>query len=181
MRLIDKIEVMDRRRFLGRSVGTAALLAASPVLPGVAKAAVTLKTGPASATPTLVRMARDLYPHDRLPDTVYEAAVATIDQQFADDQVKKTTMAQGAIELDGAARALKGKPYLALDREGDRIAVLKSMEKAQSPFFKAMRSGMVTALYNQEDIWPKFGYEGSSADKGGYLHRGFNDLDWLPA
>ena len=24
------------------------------------------------------------------------------------------------------------------------------------------------------------GYEGSSFEQGGYLHRGFNDLDWLP-
>jgi hypothetical protein len=24
------------------------------------------------------------------------------------------------------------------------------------------------------------GYEGPSFDKGGYLNRGFNDLDWLP-
>ena len=181
MRLIDKIEVMDRRRFLGRSVGTAALLAAVPVLPAPAYAAVTLKTGPAAAVPTLVRMARDLFPHDRLPDTAYEAALAKIDGEFADDAVKKTTMAAGVQELDTAAKALKGGPYLAIGSEADRVAVLRSMEKAKSPFFKAMRSGMITALYNQEELWPKFGYEGSSAEKGGYLHRGFNDLDWLPA
>jgi hypothetical protein len=24
-----------------------------------------------------------------------------------------------------------------------------------------------------------FGYEGSSADKGGYIERGFDDLTWL--
>jgi hypothetical protein len=179
MRVIDKIEVMDRRGFLGRSVGTAALFAAVPVLPSSAYAAVTLKTGPATAVPTLVRMARDLYPHDRLSDTAYEVAVGTIDGEFADDAVKKTTMAQGVIELDAAAKTLKGKPYLAIEKEEDRVAVLKSIEG--TPFFKAMRSGMITALYNQEDLWLKFGYEGSSAEKGGYLHRGFNDLDWLPA
>ena len=33
---------------------------------------------------------------------------------------------------------------------------------------------------NQKALWPKFGYEGSSFEHGGYLHRGFNDLDWLP-
>ena len=40
--------------------------------------------------------------------------------------------------------------------------------------------GLVVSLYNQTEIWPKFGYEGSSAEHGGYLHRGFNDIDWLP-
>jgi hypothetical protein len=179
MRVIDKIDVVSRRGFLGRSAGTAALFAAIPVLPARAYAAVTLKTGPASAVATLVRMARDLFPHDRLPDTAYEAAVGTIDAQFADDAVRKTTMAQGVKDLDAAAAKLKGKPYLVLDKEEDRVAVLKSIET--TPFFKAMRSGMVTGLYNQNALWVKFGYEGSSAEQGGYLHRGFNDLDWLPA
>jgi len=34
-------------------------------------------------------------------------------------------------------------------------------------------------LYNQKPLWAKFGYEGSSADKGGYINRGFNDIDWV--
>jgi hypothetical protein len=181
MRLVDKIEVMNRRRFLGRSVGTAALLAAAPGLPGVAHAAATLKTGAAADLTTLIKMARDLYPHDRLPDAMYETAVATIDGTMADDPAKGTSMKQGVAELDAAAQKLKGKPYLAIEAESDRVAILQTLEKAKSPFFKAMRSGMVTALYNQQDLWTKLGYEGSSAEQGGYLHRGFNDLDWLPA
>jgi hypothetical protein len=28
-------------------------------------------------------------------------------------------------------------------------------------------------------VWPYFGYEGPSNDKGGYAHRGFDDIDWL--
>jgi hypothetical protein len=179
MRVIDKIEVMNRRGFLGRSGGMAALLAAAPILPTAAKAAVTLKTGPASAVTTLVRMARDIYPHDFLPDTAYETAVATIDGQFADDPAKKANTADGVKLLDAAATKLKGRPYLAVEKEEDRVAILKSIE--HSAFFKGMRGGMVTALYNQDEFWVKFGYEGSSAEKGGYLHRGFNDLDWLPA
>lgn len=179
MRVIDKIDVMDRRGFFGRSGGLAAILAVAPLLPTAATAAVTLKTGPASAVTTLVKMARDLYPHDRLPDTAYETAVAAIDGQMAEDARKKANMADGVKALDAAATKLKGRPYLAIDKEEDRVAVLRSIE--DTDFFKAMRSGMVTALYNQEELWVKFGYEGSSAENGGYLHRGFNDLDWLPA
>jgi hypothetical protein len=37
----------------------------------------------------------------------------------------------------------------------------------------------VSGLYSQPDVWPYFGYEGPSNDKGGYLHRGFDDIDWL--
>jgi hypothetical protein len=36
------------------------------------------------------------------------------------------------------------------------------------------------ALYDSAEVWDLLGYEGPSFDKGGYLHRGFDDLDWLP-
>jgi len=49
----------------------------------------------------------------------------------------------------------------------------------RSAFFKTLRSGLVIGLYNQKELWPLFGYEGSSADKGGYIERGFDDLTWL--
>ncbi len=29
-------------------------------------------------------------------------------------------------------------------------------------------------------MWKVFGYEGEAFSQGGYLHRGFNDLNWLP-
>ena len=47
-------------------------------------------------------------------------------------------------------------------------------------FFQDDAGDLVVSLYNQEEVWPKFGYEGSSAENGGYINRGFNDIDWLP-
>jgi hypothetical protein len=38
----------------------------------------------------------------------------------------------------------------------------------------------VVALYNDHEVWELLGYEGPSFDQGGYLNRGFDDLDWLP-
>ena len=38
----------------------------------------------------------------------------------------------------------------------------------------------IVSLYNQKEVWPRFGYEGSSAEHGGYINRGFADIDWLP-
>ncbi|TIW51355.1 MAG: gluconate 2-dehydrogenase subunit 3 family protein, partial [Mesorhizobium sp.] len=54
---------------------------------------------------------------------------------------------------------------------------LKDIES--SPFFQTVRSGLVVSLYNQKDVWPIFGYEGESFSKGGYIERGFNDIEWL--
>ncbi|WP_371420274.1 gluconate 2-dehydrogenase subunit 3 family protein [Tardiphaga sp.] len=141
--------------------------------------AATLKSVKPAAAPALLKVARDLYPHDRLPDAYYETAVTTIDAGVAADQATKTLLSDGVTALDAAAVRLKGRPYTKIAPEADRIAVLKSIE--DTPFFTKMRSEMITALYNQPEVWTKLGYEGSSAELGGYIHRGFNDLDWLPA
>ena len=46
--------------------------------------------------------------------------------------------------------------------------------------FQHVRSTSVVTLYNDQEVWGLLGYEGSSFEKGGYINRGFNDLDWLP-
>ena len=61
--------------------------------------------------------------------------------------------------------------------ETDRVAILAAMEKSRSS--RSCACDLVVSLYNQKAVWPKFGYEGSSADKGGYINRGFDDIDWL--
>ena len=74
-------------------------------------------------------------------------------------------------------QAQHGGRYVSVGWEADRVAILKQIEKGK--FFQTVRGGLVTGLYNNHDVWPKFGYEGASADKGGYIHRGFDDIDWI--
>jgi hypothetical protein len=62
--------------------------------------------------------------------------------------------------------------------EADRVVLLQGIE--QTEFFGKIRGDLVVSLYNQKELWPKFGYEGSSAEHGGYIKRGFGDIDWLP-
>jgi hypothetical protein len=38
----------------------------------------------------------------------------------------------------------------------------------------------VWTLYSNPQVWPLFGYQGSSLEYGGYLERGFDDIAWLP-
>jgi hypothetical protein len=179
MRLVDKTVKLNRRAFLGRSAGAVALAGVVGALSDGGAFAATLTTVTPAAAPTLVKVARDLYPHDRLADSCYENAVTAIDKAVAADAANKTLLTDGVAMLDAAARKLKGSPYAAIAAEADRVTVLKSIEG--SPFFTRMRSEMITALYNQPEVWTKLGYEGSSAEHGGYIHRGFNDIDWLPA
>lgn len=121
---------------------------------------------------TLIQMARDIYPHDRIADSYYAVAVKGYDT--AEDAA---FVAEGIAALDAAAQGAGYANYLAVGWESDRVAILEGMSRG--PFFQKIRGGLVTGLYNQKEIWPIFGYQGESYSQGGYLHRGFDDINWL--
>jgi len=121
---------------------------------------------------TLLQMARDIYPHDRLGNEYYAVAI-----KGYDTEEKKAFVTEGVAALDAAAKAAGFPDYLSAGWEEDRVKILQSMEN--TPFFQTVRGGLVTGLYNQKEVWPLFGYEGESYSKGGYISRGFNDINWL--
>lgn len=123
---------------------------------------------------TLIQMARDIYPHDQVPDKYYAIAVKSHDESAAKDPAHKELIESGIVDLD--KRAGEGG-YRGLGWEEERVAVLRQIE--QTPFFQAVRGGLVVGLYNQKEVWPIFGYEGESYSKGGYIDRGFDDIEWL--
>ena len=180
MRTLDKTITIGRRKFLGGSAGAVLLAGIAGETNGSRALAATLKTvNTPEAAATLVKMARDIYPHDRVPDAYYETAIATIEGSLGTDPTSRSLFPDGVAALDAAAKARFGVAYAALPREAERVALLHEIEG--TPFFQKMRGGLVTALYNQPEIWKLLGYEGSSAEHGGYIHRGFDDIDWLPA
>ncbi|MDW4551735.1 Twin-arginine translocation pathway signal [Defluviimonas sp. D31] len=121
---------------------------------------------------TLLQMARDIYPHDRIADEFYAIAVRGYD---AED--KKVMVAEGVAALDAAAQAAGYPSYVMVGWEEERVKLLQAMEDAL--FFQTVRGGLVTGLYNQKAVWPIFGYEGESYSQGGYINRGFDDINWL--
>ncbi len=121
---------------------------------------------------TLVQMARDIYPHDQLADEFYVVAVKSYDSAEAAEGIEA-----GIAKLNAAAQAAGHDSYLAMGWERDRVDVLRSLE--DDGFFQQIRGGLVTGLYNQKAVWPVFGYEGASFEFGGYINRGFNDINWL--
>ena len=60
------------------------------------------------------------------------------------------------------------------------IQVSSKTGQVHSEFFALLRSTAVVELYDNPLVWKAFGYEGPSAHLGGYVNRGFDDLDWLP-
>ncbi len=120
----------------------------------------------------LLQMARDIYPHDKVGDEYYVVAI-----KGYDTAKNANAVTEGIASLDARAREMKGARYLDLGWERDRVEVLKSM--ADDAFFQMVRGGLVTGLYNQKAVWPIFGYQGASYAQGGYINRGFNDINWL--
>jgi hypothetical protein len=123
---------------------------------------------------TLIQVARDIYPHDQVPDRFYAIAVKSHDELAAKDPAHKELIEKGITDLDSMAGE---GGYAEVGWEDDRVALLHKVEA--TPFFQAVRGGLVVSLYNQKDLWPLFGYEGESYSKGGYVERGFDDIEWL--
>ena len=166
---------MTRRELLkrGTALGTAFVAGAGFLAHAKDAWAMETKALSPEAMATLIQMARDIYPHDRLADKFYAVAVKGHDDKAAEDAAHKALIEDGVAALNAAA----GGSYLGLGWEADRVAVLRQVQ--ESPFFQTVRGGLVTGLYNQKDVWPLFGYQGESYSQGGYIDRGFNDIDWL--
>ncbi|MCB8837716.1 gluconate 2-dehydrogenase subunit 3 family protein [Aurantimonas sp. VKM B-3413] len=166
----------DRRRFLKVGAGLIAMtIMPSGLIVGEAWSQMPRSTQPETFA-TLVQMSRDCYPHASLDDSYYVKAVETLDQAARASEADLALLEDGVAALNKAASG-KGGDYKSLASDADRAAILTAIE--DEPFFQKVRSNLIVGLYNQKDLWPIFGYEGASADKGGYIERGFDDIDWL--
>lgn len=165
---------MTRRQLLARSVaaGTAFAVGGGFVASNNAAWAVEVKHLQPQTMATLIQMARDIYPHDHVGDEYYARAVKGYDAEDKKDMVEA-----GVAGLNAAAAGKGYANYLGVGWERDRVDILRGME--DGAFFQTVRGGLVTGLYNQKDVWPLFGYEGESYSHGGYIDRGFNDINWI--
>lgn len=123
------------------------------------------------AMATIIAVARTLYPHDALPDEVYARVGEKLAEAACEDSSAARAIEEGVDGLNG------GSPFAELSAEA-RVEAIKGIEG--SDFFELVRSTAVVEVYSDERTWRVVGYEGPAFDKGGYLNRGFNDLDWLP-
>lgn len=122
----------------------------------------------------LTRLARLLFPHGALPDSVYDDVVASALAITAENPEARDLLLSAERVLD--AQVAGGDWY-----EADEEAQLAAMKAVQDEaFFPAARNLFMFTLYTHEACWKALGYPGSSKEYGGYLERGFDDIDWLP-
>jgi hypothetical protein len=165
---------LNRRQFIqgsARTVGGGVAATVAVSASGCAQQDTALD---APTLDTLTAMSRRLYPHDRLSDAHYRTSIEGLEEKAAQNSPARTLLMEGVRALDEAASPAR---FIELDVEGQR-GVLESQQ--ETVFFEAVRSHVVVALYQDKRVWAKLGYEGPSYPLGGYLERGFDDIDWLP-
>ncbi len=120
---------------------------------------------------TTLRVARAMYPHDALPDEAYEKVVRAVEAEAAGNSGVRGEIEQGIAQLDDPS------PF----KDRDAGAQLQALRDAEgSAYFDLVRATAVVELYDNPLVWKALGYEGASVHLGGYVDRGFDDLDWLP-
>jgi hypothetical protein len=172
---------LSRRGFLQTSVG-------APALATLAGGTAALAPAQATSAPPkkpdgsrykrlnkqqavkLAAMARTLFPHDLLDDAVYLNVAVGIDADMGAVPANARLVQQGL--------ALLGDDFL-VSSGREREQQLRKI--ADTEFFQYLRAQTTRHLYGDPKLWPVFGFEGSSLEKGGYIHRGFDDIDWLPS
>ncbi|MEO8406866.1 MAG: twin-arginine translocation signal domain-containing protein [Oxalobacteraceae bacterium] len=181
MRIVDKSNKLSRRGFLKgsglASIGITVLGAGTLLTSSTEAFAQSFTVLGPDAGKVLLVMARDIFPHDKLAEKYYMHAIEPYDAAAAKDPALKKLLTDGIALLNASSQKMMGKGYTAIPDEPSRVAVLKSIESTS--FFQKIRGDLVTGLYNNKEVFTLLGYEGSSWEKGGYVNRGFNDIDWL--
>jgi len=164
---------MNRRKLLKASTGllTGVVVSGSPLaLWAKGRAwAMDLAALSSADAATLMAMVRTILPHDKLDDLAYAQVVKAVDEQAHSDSKFAALIKGGLHEL--------GSDF-SKNAESQRVETLKKIESGE--FFQSMRQKSVQILYATTFAYSYFGYQGEAFSKGGYLLRGFNDLDWLP-
>ena len=168
---------MKRREFLQKSAivvaGAVAVVSGVAVVGNANQWTAGLKTLNAHEGETLLKVARQIFPHDRLDDSDYIKVVQDLDAEAGTAPGTAKLLADGVANLDAT-----GSAKFATLSEDKQLAALQKIEN--TPFFQKLHGTELVSLYNNHAVWKKLGYEGASYQIGGYLHHGFNDLNWLP-
>jgi hypothetical protein len=122
----------------------------------------------------LLRLCQRLLPLDGIPESSFRAVVDALDVQAARQAATRTLLLEGCA---AAQARIDAAPAGAAERDLDEYLAARTA----TPFLALLRGTAVPLLLNDHAVWARAGYEGESLTQGGYLYRGFADLDWLPA
>jgi len=155
------------------ALGTRAAVLLSGVIPPAVLAEASLEVFNDREARTLSVLTRALYPHHELGDRYYLQVVEHLDTQAAASAELLGLIRTGIATLDETA----GGSWV--DASPDRkLQILEALQTEE--FFSAIQNQTIDVLYRNQEVLTHLGYQGSSIEFGGYLQRGFDDIDWLP-
>jgi hypothetical protein len=161
-----------RRRFLVAAITFSAVAASIPGTTWLRNSAAWAGST-SDSDGLLAHMARHLFPHDGISDNVYAEVMSGVITATANDP-SMTGILQTA---ETAFNSKRGKPWMRLD-ENEQVTVMQELQN--EAFFTAVLATVRAHFYYHPAVWKHLDYPGSSREYGGYIHRGFDDIDWLP-
>jgi hypothetical protein len=120
----------------------------------------------------LERLAWLLFPIPELGVGPYQRVATGIAAAVRGQPLQFTQVHDAIAQLDTAV----GDSFLDLP-ESAQVEQLQQIEGGE--FFQFLYAAVRSGLWDDREVWALLGYEGSSLEKGGYLNRGLNDIDWL--
>ena len=150
---------------------TAVLL--SGILPTALLAGVSLQVFDNREVRTLIVLTRAMFPHNELDDIYYVDVVRKLDENAASSAEFLRVIRTGIAALDEAVSGTWVDATV-----DDKLQTLEALQTES--FFAAILNQTIDVLYRNQEVLTMLGYQGSSIEYGGYLHRGFDDIGWLP-
>lgn len=158
-----------RRKFLVAALTLGGAATSIPLL----RTSLAWASSDADMSAMMVALARRLFPHEGMADGVYSEVVGQVLASVASNPAT-------AELIDGAAQVLDAAgsgSWFDLGEEA-QLDVLRATENDQTVV--GLRETVRFVFYQNESVWKHIDYPGSSKEYGGYINRGFNDIDWLP-
>lgn len=162
-----------RRRFI---LATLTLSGAALTAPGSGWLRATrawAETNDASAGDAMVALGRGLFPHEGMPVETYRQVMDRVLSALAENPDTESLAATAERALD----ARRAAPFVDLD-DDEQVAVITEIQG--EPFFATLLAVVRGVFYYDPLVWRHIDYPGSSKEFGGYINRGFDDIDWLP-
>jgi hypothetical protein len=107
-----------------------------------------------------------MFPHKEVAEDAYLFVVQKLGDKSAANRPIAALLSNGIENLKWSTLSEEAK-WNALEQSDESL------------FFRFLEAEFILWFYSNPEVWPGFGYEGASNDKGGYLNRGFNDIDWI--
>jgi hypothetical protein len=163
-----------RRRFLVAAITFSGLASVPSSLSWIGSSAAWADTNGENAKEpgAMAQLARLLFPHAELRVDVYAQVIDEVLAWTAADPATDGLLAAAEQALDAEAE----QSWFDLAQD-EQLAMLRTLQ--DDPAIVGIREMIRFRLYQHRALWQHIGYPGSSKELGGYINRGFDDIDWL--